>query len=104
MPQRGEVLYERNADNYFTPASDAKLFTTALALATLGPDYRIRTTIATSGTLDADGLLIGDLVLIGRGDANLSNRKFPYEKKGRNATARRKRFWPNLPMPWSRAA
>jgi D-alanyl-D-alanine carboxypeptidase/D-alanyl-D-alanine-endopeptidase (penicillin-binding protein 4) len=76
-----EVLYARNAADYFTPASDAKLFTTALALATLGPDYRIRTTMSTAGALDADGLLTGDLILTGRGDANLSNRKFPYEKK-----------------------
>ena len=77
----GEVLYARNADGYFMPASNAKLFTTALALATLGPDYRVRTTVASSGTLDANGVLNGDLVLIGRGDANLSNRKFPYGKK-----------------------
>jgi D-alanyl-D-alanine carboxypeptidase/D-alanyl-D-alanine-endopeptidase (penicillin-binding protein 4) len=77
----GEILYARNAGNYFTPASDAKLLTTALALATLGPEYRVRTTISTAGTLDANGVLNGDLVLIGRGDANLSNRKFPYEKK-----------------------
>ena len=77
----GEVLYALHADNYFMPASEAKLFTTALALATLGPEYRIRTTISTFGTLDETGLLRGDLVLNGAGDANLSNRKFPYEKK-----------------------
>jgi serine-type D-Ala-D-Ala carboxypeptidase/endopeptidase (penicillin-binding protein 4) len=77
----GQTLYARNAGNFFLPASDAKLFTTALALATLGPGYRIRTTISTNGALDADGILSGDLILNGRGDANLSNRKFPYDKK-----------------------
>ncbi len=77
----GEVLYARNSGGYFMPASNAKLFTTALALATLGPDYRVRTTVASSGTIDTNGVLIGDLVLTGRGDANLSNRKFPYGKK-----------------------
>jgi D-alanyl-D-alanine carboxypeptidase/D-alanyl-D-alanine-endopeptidase (penicillin-binding protein 4) len=76
-----EVLYARNADGYFMPASNAKLFTTALALAALGPDYHVRTTVASIGALDANGVLNGELVLIGRGDANLSNRKFPYDKK-----------------------
>jgi len=77
----GEVLYSRNAANFFLPASDAKLFTTALALATLGPAYRVRTTVTATDTLDANGVLSGDLLLNGRGDANLSNRKFPYDKK-----------------------
>ncbi len=77
----GEVLYSRNADGYFMPASNAKLFTTALALAILGPDYRVRTTVVSSGAPDANGVLNGDLILVGRGDANLSNRKFPYAKK-----------------------
>jgi len=77
----GEILYARNPDGYFMPASDAKLFTTALALATLGPDYRVRTTVSAAGALDANGVLAGDLILTGRGDANLSNRKFPFDKR-----------------------
>ena len=77
----GQVLYEQNADKYFVPASNMKLFTTALALAKLGPDYRFRTSIETAGTLSDGGKLSGDLILVGRGDPNLSNRKFPYVLK-----------------------
>ena len=79
--ETGAVLFARNPDGYFMPASNAKLFTTALALATLGPDYRVKTRVASSGSIDASGVLHGDLVLIGGGDANLSNRKFPFEKR-----------------------
>ena len=77
----GKILYEHNADQYFAPASNTKLFTTALALASLGPDYRFRTTVETLGTLDAKGRLTGDLVLVGRGDPSLSNRRFPFDKE-----------------------
>jgi D-alanyl-D-alanine carboxypeptidase/D-alanyl-D-alanine-endopeptidase (penicillin-binding protein 4) len=77
----GETLYEQNADNYFVPASNMKLLTTALALSKLGPDFRFHTTLESRATISADGILAGDLVLVGRGDPNLSNRKFPYELK-----------------------
>src|SRR3989442_9897561 len=79
--ESGETLYEQNADKYFVPASNMKLFTTALALAKLGPDFRFHTTLETPGTISSEGVLSGDLVLVGRGDPNLSNRKFPYELK-----------------------
>jgi D-alanyl-D-alanine carboxypeptidase/D-alanyl-D-alanine-endopeptidase (penicillin-binding protein 4) len=79
--QSGETLYEENADRYFLPASNMKLFTTALALAKLGPDYRFHTTLETRGTLSDQGMLAGDVVLVGRGDPNLSNRRFPFELK-----------------------
>lgn len=79
--ETGEVLFAQNADRYFTPASNAKLFTLALALATLGPDYRFHTTLESRAPLSADGVLSGDLMLVGRGDPNLSNRQIPYLSK-----------------------
>lgn len=79
--ETGQTLYELNADRYFIPASNMKLFTTALALAKLGSDYRFHTTLETRGAISPDGKLSGDLFLVGRGDPNLSNRKFPYELK-----------------------
>src|SRR6266498_5837079 len=74
----GKVLYSQNADKLFTPASNTKLFTTAAALALIGPDYKFRTTIETNGALDKYGRLSGDLILVGRGDPTLSGRELPY--------------------------
>ena len=73
----GETLYDLNADRFFTPASNAKIFTTAFALASLGPTYQFHTTLESFGTLGGDGHLHGDLVLVGRGDPDLSNLKIP---------------------------
>lgn len=81
----GEPLVSLNQDHFFTPASNAKIFTTALALATLGPDYRFRTTLESKGIIGSDGRLGGDLILVGRGDPDLSNRKFPYDKSSDTA-------------------
>ena len=79
--QTGEILYDLNAGHSFVPASNAKIFTGALVLTTLGPDFRYHTTIETRGTLDSGGRLHGDLVFVGRGDPDLSNRKFPFASK-----------------------
>ena len=76
----GETLFQQNADRYFLPASNMKLFTTALALAKLGPDYRFHTPLETRGSI-SNGILTGSLALVGRGDPNLSNRRFPYQQK-----------------------
>lgn len=77
----GKTLHSLNERKYFTPASNTKLFTTALALATLGPQFRFRTTVETDTAPDAQGRVAGDLLLVGRGDPNLSSRVFPYKVK-----------------------
>lgn len=77
----GKQLYARNQDKLFTPASNAKLFTTAAVFALIGPSYRFKTTVESTGTFDKYGRLDSDLVLVGRGDPNLSGRTLPYNLK-----------------------
>jgi D-alanyl-D-alanine carboxypeptidase/D-alanyl-D-alanine-endopeptidase (penicillin-binding protein 4) len=79
--ETGQPLYEQNAAKYFVPASNMKLFTTALALDKLGPEFRFHTTLESTGVVSPEGELSADLVLVGRGDPNLSNRKFPFNLK-----------------------
>jgi D-alanyl-D-alanine carboxypeptidase/D-alanyl-D-alanine-endopeptidase (penicillin-binding protein 4) len=74
----GKELYSLNQDQLFLPASNAKLFTTAAALAVAGPNYRFRTTVEAYGKTDNEGRLDGDLVIMGRGDPNISGRVLPY--------------------------
>jgi D-alanyl-D-alanine carboxypeptidase/D-alanyl-D-alanine-endopeptidase (penicillin-binding protein 4) len=77
VPDR--VLFERNADRLFLPASNAKLFTTALALVRLGPDYVFQTRVLADRTPGEDGS-VESLRLVGGGDPNLSGRAIPYSR------------------------
>jgi D-alanyl-D-alanine carboxypeptidase/D-alanyl-D-alanine-endopeptidase (penicillin-binding protein 4) len=70
----GETLYARNAQRHFMPASNMKLVVAATALEKLGPDYTYRTSVYTKGRLNQNGTLVGDLILYGRGDPNISGR------------------------------
>src|SRR5260370_1305148 len=79
--ESGETLYEQNADKYFVPASNMKLFTTALALSKLGPDFRFHTTLETSGAISKEGVPGGDLLLLGPADPNPSTQKLPHHPK-----------------------
>ena len=61
----GEVLFDRSGDTPARTASVLKLLTAAAALATMGPDFQITTSVV-------QGSSAGSIVLIGRGDATLS--------------------------------
>jgi D-alanyl-D-alanine carboxypeptidase/D-alanyl-D-alanine-endopeptidase (penicillin-binding protein 4) len=71
-PETGDTLYARNADKLFVPASNQKLITGAVTLAQLGPEFRIRTALLATGPVQ-NGVLKGDLVLVGRGDPSWSD-------------------------------
>ena len=77
----GTTLYERNSGKLFSPASNVKLVTTALALARLGPDHQFFTTVVADGPIGEGGRLAGDLRLVGGGDPNLSSRILPQRGK-----------------------
>ena len=62
------TIFECNADRLFSPASNAKLFSMALALDKLGPDYCIRTSVYALEKPNSHGVIKGDLVIFGRGD------------------------------------
>jgi D-alanyl-D-alanine carboxypeptidase/D-alanyl-D-alanine-endopeptidase (penicillin-binding protein 4) len=74
----GEILYARNTQHLFQPASNMKMFTTSAALSKLGPDFVFRTTVESSAAPDTAGR-VPDLVLVGRGDPNLGSRVVPYQ-------------------------
>lgn len=70
----GRVIHSRNGDRLFTPASNMKIFTTAVALDLLGSDYRWRTSVY-GQQAESNGTLDGDLVLYGRGAPDLDSKR-----------------------------
>ncbi len=72
--ESGRVLFERNGEKSFLPASNQKLLTTATALGALGSTYRYETTLAFDGTVQ-DSVMTGDLVIEGSGDPTFGSRE-----------------------------
>jgi len=67
----GEAVLAEDAETAFIPASSLKTLTTATALEILGPDFRFTTELKSAAPIK-DGVIQGDLVIIGGGDPMLS--------------------------------
>ena len=67
------MLYEKNSQRLFVPASNMKLVTSACALRKLGPNFQFKTEIFSTGNIE-NGTLKGNLILKGFGDPTISGR------------------------------
>lgn len=73
----GITVSTANADVPVIPASNQKLFVALAALEILGPDYRFTTSVAVPPA--QDGVIDGDIYLIGGGDPLLTSEDYPIE-------------------------
>ncbi len=73
VDEKGTMLFGRNADRMFMPASNTKIVVSAVAAALFDPEFTVRTSLYGSGPV-VNGVLQGDLVLYGRGDPTFGER------------------------------
>ncbi|MBR1643779.1 MAG: D-alanyl-D-alanine carboxypeptidase/D-alanyl-D-alanine-endopeptidase [Bacteroidales bacterium] len=73
---RGKMVYESEGQRSVTPASLVKLFTTATAFDKLGAQFRFKTVVGYSGSIDKQGTLHGNVYIIGGGDPLLGSYRY----------------------------
>lgn len=71
----GDIVLDKNSSLRLNAASVGKLFTTAAALDTFGPDYTFETKIYFSG-IKKGKKLKGDIFIVGGGDPTLASKYF----------------------------
>ncbi len=74
----GGPIYALNDGQYFNPASNAKLFTTAAAYALLPSGLTFTTVVSSSAEVNNAGEIRGDITIFGVGDPNMSARTMPF--------------------------
>jgi len=73
-----EMIYSRNREQSFLPASNQKILTTAAALDILGSTHRYETVLHYNGTTSG-AVMKGDLILDGSGDPTFGSSQVPGE-------------------------
>jgi len=70
--QTNSIVFDKNGDQSFTPASNLKLLTSAAAITILGEDYRFVTKVLYSDSI-RNGTFYGTLFIKGSGDPTLGS-------------------------------
>ena len=71
--ESGEALFELNPTKLMMPASNMKILTLAAVAERLGWDYTFETTLMTAAPVE-EGILKGDLIVVGSGDPTIGGR------------------------------
>ncbi|MCS3868941.1 D-alanyl-D-alanine carboxypeptidase/D-alanyl-D-alanine-endopeptidase (penicillin-binding protein 4) [Chryseobacterium ginsenosidimutans] len=74
-PKTKKVISSYNENTPLVPASTTKLLTTETAMNLLGENYRWNTQLEYSGSVDENGILNGNLYIVGSGDPSLGTNK-----------------------------
>lgn len=73
LDENGQTIFASPlAKTALCPASALKIATTGAAFGLLGPEFHFETSLVGTAPLEADGVLNGDLVLVGGGDPTFS--------------------------------
>jgi D-alanyl-D-alanine carboxypeptidase/D-alanyl-D-alanine-endopeptidase (penicillin-binding protein 4) len=83
----GQPLFGLNDAKLMTPASNVKMVTTAAAYGLLPETMTWNTLVVATGPIGSDGVLKGNLVILGAGDPTLSIRHYPYRSAAESAAA-----------------
>ena len=71
-----KLIYSHNAEQSMIPASVQKLLTTGVGFANLGSSFRFATKVSMRGNVDRDGVLHGNIYILGGGDPTLGSYRY----------------------------
>ncbi|GAC1527428.1 MAG: serine-type D-Ala-D-Ala carboxypeptidase [Sediminibacterium sp.] len=80
--ETGKTVFEKNAQVGLAPASCQKTITSAAAMELLGPQYKYKTVLAYDGKI-SNGVLTGNLHLVGYGDPTLGSWRYNDTKEAK---------------------
>lgn len=84
--ETGAPVFTYNPDMGLAPASTLKTVTSITAYNLLGADFKFQTRFGYTGSIDASGVLNGDLIIKGNGDPTLGSWRWTDTKENRILT------------------
>ncbi len=79
--QTGKIIFGKNENVGLATASTLKIITSATAFSLLGANFKYETSLCYSGKIGSDGILQGDIIIVGSGDPTLASWRYEQTKE-----------------------